>query len=54
MVLPLCGAVFLRDPVVCVIHVVQMLVRDSDIENWQFITGIQIHLEVMFGVALSR
>lgn len=33
MVLLLCSTVFLRDPIVYVVDIVQMFVRDSDIES---------------------
>ena len=54
MVLLLCSTVFLRGPTVYVVDVVQMFVRDSDMESWQFRTDIQIYPEVMFGVAIYR
>lgn len=54
MVLLLRSTVFIRGPTVYIVDVVQIFVRDSDMESWQFITGIQIHPEVTFGVALYR
>lgn len=54
MVLLLCSTVFLRGLTVYVIDIVQKPVRDGDMDSWQFITCIQIHPELMFGVVLYR